>query len=86
MKLYNDAATNTIPTAEKVEHHSTSTVTNASSQTILKSCAPPFSIEPIADGAFLYTGFEDYHTLIICFNLLGPSMQYWILERQWKWS
>ena len=83
IKLYNDAAINTIPTAEKVEHHSTTTVTNASSQTILKSCVPPFSIELIADDDKLvrfYTGFEDYHTLMICFNFLGPSvhrLQYW---------
>ena len=66
IKLYNDAAINTIPTPEKIEHQSTTTVTNASSQMILKSpCVPPFSIELIVDDDKLvrfYTGFEDYHT------------------------
>ena len=86
IKLYSDAAMNTIPTqanlAEK-EHCTTTTVTNASSQTILKSCVPQFSIELIADDDKLvrfYTGFEDYDTLMMCYNFLGPSvhrLQYW---------
>ena len=87
IKLYSDAAMNTIPTqansAEEDHCTTTTTVTNASSQTIFKSCVPPFSIELIADNDKLvrfYTGFEDYNTLMICYNFLGRSvhhLQYW---------
>ena len=83
VKLSCDAATNTVSSqtnsveaCRKITEHSI-TVTNVSSQTVMKSCFSPFSIEQIAEDDQLvcfYTGFKDYDTLMICYEFLGSCV------------
>ena len=83
---------NTIHTqanSAKDEHCTTTTITNASSQMILKS---PFSIELVTDDEKLvhfYTGFEDYDTLMISYifwdHLHRGHLQYWMKWRYVEW-
>ena len=45
-----------------------------------RCCSSPFSIEQIAEDEKLvrfYTGFKDYDTLIICYDLCTHHLLYW---------